>query len=320
MDLLGSLLQDIESNPGDETTWLVLADWLLDQGQVEQAELTRLSIVLRRDEEVPARQRKRQEQRLRELVAAGVQLPLPRRRLKLSGRIGLDLVLIPPGTFRMGAPQREPRSEPDERPAHKVSLTKGFWLSAGQVTQRQWSSLMGRYRGEFIGSDLPAEGVSWDECRQFAAELSKRTGQSCRLPTEAEWEYACRGCTGTAFWFGATASSHQANFDGNYPYPETAPKGPWLHRTTPAGTYPANLFGLFDTHGNVWEWCEDWYDDRYYRNAPAVDPAGPASGSRRVLRGGSWYSYSWSCRSAGREAVSPDSGDGHYGCRVAVDA
>ena len=177
---------------------------------------------------------------------------------------------------------------------------------------------MGSPPGRFHGRTLPVDRVSWDQCQQFLRGLSARTGRPCRLPTEAEWEYACRGCTTTPFSFGSAVSSDRANFDGNYPY-DGAAAGVWLERTTPVGSYPANLFGLYDMHGNVWEWCNDRYDEDYYRNSPALDPPGPETGEPRVVRGGSWYSYGWSCRSAGREHSNPNSCAGNYGCRVAMD-
>jgi formylglycine-generating enzyme required for sulfatase activity len=152
---------------------------------------------------------------------------------------------------------------------------------------------------------------------EFVSDLQARFRWNCQLPTEAQWEYACRGLTSTPFHYGPDLSSLEANFDGNFPY-GAAPTGPWLHQTSPRGTYRPNLFGLFDMHGNVWEWCADWYDDSYYTRSPVRDPAGPPTGVLRVLRGGSWYSYSWTCRSGGRERFSPDSGSGNYGFRLAM--
>ena len=151
----------------------------------------------------------------------------------------------------------------------------------------------------------------WEEAVEFCHKLSARpqeqaAGRSYRLPTEAEWEYACReaGALKTPFHFGAKLGSEQANFDGNCPY-GGADKGPWLHRTTPVGSYKPNAFGLFDMHGNVWEWCQDWYDDNYYSQSPRQDPQGPQNGSYRVLRGGSWFNDGCGCRSAIRDKDSP---------------
>jgi formylglycine-generating enzyme required for sulfatase activity len=216
----------------------------------------------------------------------------------------------------MGGPDGEDRQDLDERPRHRVTLTRGFWLGPHQVTQAQWEAVMDEPApGRFRGPDRPTDGVSWDDCQRFLEKL----GAGYRLPTEAEWEYACRGLTTTPFSFGTAVSSGLANFDGNYPYGPIA-VGPWLEVTTPVGSYPPNAWGLHDMHGNVWEWCNDWYDEEYYSACPEADPPGPEDGTMKVLRGGSWYSYSWSCRSAGRERFSPESGAGNYGLRVAATA
>ena len=307
MDMMAALLAGIEEDPGDETTWLVLADWLQDAGQDARAELTRLSVQLRRAGPVHADS----EKRVRALVALGATVPLPRRRVA-----GLELALLPPGSFLMGSPAHEARRDPDEGPAHAVRLTRGFWLGVHPVTQGQWEAVLGRAApGRFRGEDRPVDGVSWQQCQPFLAGL----GQGFRLPTEAEWEYACRGLTATPFSFGLKAGSTSANFDGNFPY-GPMPPGPWLECTAPPGSYPPNAWGLFDMHGNLWEWCQDWFDEEYYARSPANDPAGPAAGTLKVLRGGSWYSYSWSCRSAKRERFSPESGGGNHGFRVALPA
>jgi uncharacterized protein (TIGR02996 family) len=317
--MLAGMVQAIEANPGDETTWLVLADWLEDQGEADRAELTRLSISLRKPRSRRGKGRQHQEERLRDLVSRGVSLPLPRRALSLTAGVTMAFVLVPPGSFRMGTTPKERRRDGDEGPAHEVALTRGFWLGVHQVTQEQWAAVLPPHQGRFQGPTLPVDGVSWEQCQEFLAALRGRTGAACRLPSEAEWEYACRACTLTPYSFGPSLSSGQANFDGNYPYGD-AGKGPWLERTTPVGSYRPNAFGLYDMHGNVWEWCEDWYAEGYYRRSPERDPTGPGAGEAKVLRGGSWYSYGWSCRSAGRERFSPESGAGNYGCRVALDA
>ncbi|MFM7150736.1 MAG: formylglycine-generating enzyme family protein, partial [Gemmataceae bacterium] len=187
------------------------------------------------------------------------------------------------------------------------------------ATQDQWQEVMGRSPpGQFRGKRIPVEGLSWLDSQEFLTALGERASQRFRLPSEAEWEYACRGLTSSPFWFGEQATTREANFDGNYPYGGAA-RSEWRQSTSPVGTYPANLWGLFDTHGNVWEWCQDWYEENYYQHAPPVDPTGPDEGELRVLRGGSWYSYSWSCRSAGRERFDPRSGNGNHGFRVVAD-
>jgi formylglycine-generating enzyme required for sulfatase activity len=147
--------------------------------------------------------------------------------------------------------------------------------------------------------------VSWESAQRFCELLSalygeRQAGRIYRLPTEAEWEYACRAGTSTAFWWGNSASSNQANFDGAMPYGD-APRGPSLSHTTRVGRYPANAFGLFDTHGNVWEWCEDFYEPAYYTRSQPVDPLGPPEGNRKCTRGGSWSNAGVDCRSACRD-------------------
>jgi formylglycine-generating enzyme required for sulfatase activity len=171
---------------------------------------------------------------------------------------------------------------------------------------------------------FPVEQVSWEEAVEFCRRLAerpdeKRFGRQYRLPTEAEWEYSCRGgaMSSTPFPFGASFSSTQANFDGNLPYGGAA-KGPYLGRTTPVGSYPANGFGLYDMHGNVWEWCADWYGANYYTQSPRQDPTGPSKGVSRVHRGGSWNSYGVCCRSAYRSSELPANGSLAQGFRVAL--
>jgi formylglycine-generating enzyme required for sulfatase activity len=170
------------------------------------------------------------------------------------------------------------------------------------------------------------EDVSWNDAVEFCEQLSempeeKRAGRVYRLPTEAEWEYACRGGASSSkpFSFGDSLSSTQANFDGNYPY-GGADKGPYLARTTRVGSYEANAFGLYDMHGNVWEWCADWYDQNYYKDSPRNDPKGPATSTSRVLRGGSWLDVGRVCRAAFRYDFEPGDRNFIIGFRVVLVA
>src|SRR5262249_23708089 len=163
--------------------------------------------------------------------------------------------------------------------------------------------------------DEPVVCVSWNDAVAFVEWLARKDGKPYRLPTEAEWEHACRAGTSTPVWVGSSASSHQANFNGNFPY-GGAKKGPYLAKTSKVGSYPPNAWGLYDTHGNVWEWCADWYDEHYYAKSPAVDPPGPATGTERILRGSSWLNWGKGvCRAAVRGGYAPASRYNYRGLR-----
>jgi formylglycine-generating enzyme required for sulfatase activity len=255
---------------------------------------------------------------------------------RLVNSIGMELALVPAGSFRMGSPETEYASErsangpagADERPQHLVAVTSPFYLGLYPVTQRQYTQVMGTNPAEFNdnnrgGPDHPVERVSWADAQRFCERLSslpeeREAGRLYRLPTEAEWEYACRAGTGTPFWWGDSASSHQANFDGSFPY-GAAPRGLYLGRTTRVGSYPVNAFGLYDVHGNVWEWCEDYYEPRYYDHSPSHDPLGPTKGNRKCARGGSWSNSAADCRSACRDYwYGVDYARNNIGFRVAM--
>ena len=219
----------------------------------------------------------------------------------------------------MGGPANEPEREgyagADET-QHGVTLTKGFHLGIHQVTQAQWQAVMGANPSNFKGDgNLPVESVSWDDCVAFCEALGNKDGKTYRLPTEAEWEYACRAGTTTPFHFGDTISVNQANYDGNYIY-GSGKKGVYRQLTTPVNSFPANAWGLFDMHGNVWEWCADWYGP--YPEGELKDPQGYIGGDARVLRGGSWSNHPRICRSASRYRRAPGNYVGNVGCRVAL--
>ena len=238
------------------------------------------------------------------------------KTIDLGGGVKLELVWIPPGEFLMGSPMTEKDRNDDER-QHRVKLSKGFWLGKYEVTQEQWERVRGSNPSQFKGSRNPAEKVSWNDCQDFIRELNGRvSGGSFRLPREAEWEYACRAGTSTPFCYGSRLDSSMANFDGNYPY-GGAGKGEYRKATTPVGTFRPNAWGLYDMHGNVWEWCSDWYGA--YPSGSATDPAGPGSGSNRVNRGGSWNISAGYCRSANRIWHSPGRRLDHLGLRLAMD-
>ncbi|HVS40296.1 MAG TPA: bifunctional serine/threonine-protein kinase/formylglycine-generating enzyme family protein [Gemmataceae bacterium] len=229
-----------------------------------------------------------------------------------TNSLGMKFAWIPPGTFLMGSPPIEPEREHDEV-QHKVKLTKGFWMGVHQVAQAQWQVVMGSNPSHFKGDSLPVEQISWDDAAAFCEALGRKDGKPYRPPTEAEWEYACRAGTTTPFHFGSAISTNQVNYDGNYVYNQGR-KGVYRQKTTLVGSFPANAWGLFDMHGNVWEWCQDFYDA--YETRDDTDPQGAGSEGGRVLRGGSWDSYPCFCRAAFRGRYHPDRQYGYVGCRV----
>lgn len=254
----------------------------------------------------------------------------------ITNAIGMRLVAISAGEFRMGSPDSDKDGSEDEKPQHRVRITQPFYLGAFEVTQAEFERVMGRNPSFFApsgpGKDrvkgvdtqrFPAEQIRWVDAVEFCRRLSempeeKKARRRYRLPTEAEWEYACRAGTTTPYYVGNGLSSKQANFNGNHPGSDAA-KGPFLARTTQVGSYPPNAFGLYDMHGNVWEWCADWYGRGYYRESPVDDPRGPKTGSMRVIRGGEWYADGKDCRSAFRYADVPTGVFYVMGFRVAMD-
>ena len=177
--------------------------------------------------------------------------------VQVTNSVGMKLSLIPRGQFVMGSPPKEEWHRPDET-QHRVTLTKAFYMGATEVTQGQWKALMGKNPSFFTGDDLPLETVTSEEAAEFCRRLSKKEKKRYRLPTEAEWEYACRAGTTTPFFTGDTISTEQANYDGNHTY-AGGKKGVFRETTTEAGKFPPNAWGLHEMHGNVWEWCADWY-------------------------------------------------------------
>jgi formylglycine-generating enzyme required for sulfatase activity len=240
--------------------------------------------------------------------------------------IQLEMVGIPGGEFVMGSSDEESGND-DEKPQHLVTVPP-FYLGRVPVTQSQWRfvadldrinhSLKLRPSG-FSGDDLPVEKVSWDDATEFCARLSAHTGRAYRLPTEAEWEYACRAGTTTPFHFGETLNTNVANYDGNYTY-GNGQKGQYREKTTPVGSLnAANAWGLFDMHGNVWEWCEDdWHNN--YEDAPTDGSAWGKRGPTKIRRGGSWDDDPRYCRSACRFSSSRVYRGYYTGFRVACAA
>ena len=222
---------------------------------------------------------------------------------------GIRLVWIPPGEFEMGSPPGEAGRQIDER-LHRVRLTRGFWLGATEVTQGQWTRIMGRNPSRFsrCGPDCPVENVRWYDVRDFLARLNARSRGGFRLPTEAEWEYACRAGSPAPYSTGSALPPAAARFDRRSP--------------VRVGSFAPNEWGLFDVHGNVWEWCADWYGP--YAGSeprePVLDPQGPPRGEKRVIRGGSFFFGADSCRCALRYTHRPGDRGFSLGFRIARDA
>ncbi len=292
----------------------------------------------------------------RYLAAASRPAEAPARDEKLvKNSIGMELVLIPAGEFMMGTPETESDRYSKEI-QHRIRITKPFYLGKHEVTQAEYERVMGTNpcllsstgsgKDKVSGLDtrrFPVEQVSWCDAVEFCNKLSEserlaphytlrnieRTegsitkadvaiagGPGYRLPTEAEWEYACRAGTSTPFHFGASSNGSEANVHGNYPYGTTT-KGPYLERTTTVGSYRANAFGLHDMHGNVYEWCQDWYAKDYYAGSPTDDPRGPSTGEYRVFRGGSWDGGAWGSRAGYRSWFTPGDRIYYIGFRLA---
>ena len=239
---------------------------------------------------------------------------------EITNSIGMKLVLIPKGTFMMGSPESDVNRQKNET-QHEVTISKGYYLGVYEVMQAQYEKVMGKnrslYQGAIVGNenaDLPVENVSWHDAVEFCKKLSelpeeKKAGRVYRLPTEAEWEYACRAGSKTAYSFD--------DEDG------LLPEYGWFRRNSSSRTHTVgllepNVWGLFDMHGNVWEFCSDWYAE--YPKGPVSDPSGPSKGVHRVYRGGGWGADNAAdCRSAWRNGFLPSSGNIHYGFRVALN-
>jgi formylglycine-generating enzyme required for sulfatase activity len=226
------------------------------------------------------------------------------------------MVKIPGGRFQMGSPDTEAERYDREGPQHYVDVPE-FWMGKYVVTQQQWQAIMGNDPSYFKGKNRPVERVSWNNATEFCQKLSKKTGRDYRLPSEAEWEYTCRAGTTTPFYFGETITGELANYRASNTYADEQ-KGEYREQTTPVGQFPPNAFGLYDMHGNVYEWCQDvWHSD--YDGAPVDGSAWLNGGNSncRVVRGGSWYFVPWWCRSAGRSDYnSVETGINDIGFRV----
>ncbi len=231
----------------------------------------------------------------------------------LGNGVFLEMVEIPGGTFIMGSPASEAGGHSSKSPQHQVTVPS-FYMGKYELTQAQYQAIIGTNPSNFKGDNRPVERVSWNNAVEFCKKLSQKTGKKYRLPSEAEWEYACRAGTTTPFYFGESITPDLVNYNGNYAY-ASAPKGQYRQQTTDVGTFPPNAFGLYDMHGNVWEWCEDDWQENYI-NAPINGSALISRSNKKLLRGGSWYYDPEYCRSAFRLYDLLDNYDFNIGFRV----
>ena len=236
-----------------------------------------------------------------------------------SNSLGMTFVYIEAGSYTMGSPSDGPQHGSDET-QHYVTLSKGYYIQTTEVTQGQWKEMMVNNPSYFsnCGDDFPVAWVSWNDVQSFIEKLNqKEMIHTYRLPTEAEWEYAARAGTTTPFSFGNCLNTDDANYYGNYPLTGCS-KGTYRSKTVIAGTLSANAWGLYDMHGNVMEWCSDWYSSYPSSTveSPVIDPVGPESGSYRVHRGGGYSSIAFHCRSANRRHYRPSFTDSYLGFRL----
>ncbi len=302
MSDLDALLAGIVADPHDTLRWLIVADWLDDHGQPDRAELLRLHRELIRTCCVPDQHPERTawQSRFVELIDLGVKPCVPQHTLMLPGGIPLVGHFIPPGSFLMGSEE-----DADEKPVHKVTLTRGFFIGIHPITRIQWRAVMGTNpsQTDFVSTlddARPVDSVSWDQVTAFRERVSELAGHPVRLPTEAEWEYACRAGTTTHFHWGDGADATRMN----------ARHVAFGGRTTAVNAFAANSWGLFDCHGNVEEWCRDWENGWGYWSWPGIDTdpvveGGDFSHEGNMVRGGSWVRLPQDCRSAARGRRTP---------------
>jgi uncharacterized protein (TIGR02996 family) len=300
------LLAAIEADPADDLAWLALADCLEEHGQDVRAELVRLREWLRHAP-LEHRQRGKQEKRLAGLLEGGVRPSVPTRLVRLGKGVRLPMTLLPPGAFWMGSPDHEKRRWNDEGPRHRVVLTRPFYISTTSVTAAQWRAAARSPHDKGTGDDHPVTNVSWDDAQAWCARLSRKTERTFRLPTEAEWEYACRAATTKPYYLGRSKKVldrccwSDDNAGG---------------RTQPVAMRTPNAWGLHDMLGNVWNWCDDGY--RKFTAKEVRDPRGTDEG-RHGVRGGSWRSAWFRCRCAARYPYENDFRLDDLGIRVVME-
>ena len=224
----------------------------------------------------------------------------------LGKDVKLETMLIPVGKFMMGSPKSE-KDRLEKEAQHEVTISKSFYIGKYEVTQDQWEAVMGDNPSVLKGGKLPVTNVSWDDCQKFIKNLNAKTNGGYRLPTESEWEYACRAGTRTVFSVGDKITPEDANYGDSK-----------IGKPVAVGSYKPNDFGLYDMHGNVWEWCNDRFGD--YPTKSLYDPSGPSFGPYRILRGGAFYSFPSLFKSASRFYDLPIKRDDSYGLRLAKDS
>ena len=240
------------------------------------------------------------------------------RHLKFANGAEQRFRFLKPGQFLMGSPASENEGRTYEEPQQLVTLMDGLWLADTTCTQAMWLAVMGSNPSNFTGDlNLPVDSVSWNGAREFLGKLQQLLVSTFEpvLPTEAQWEYACRAGTSTAFHFGDNINTNQVNFNGNYPY-NGAAKGYSRRRTLPVKSFEGNVWGFYQMHGNVWEWCDDSL--REYTAEPTSNPRGANGKEYRVVRGGSWAGGALEARSASRVEFLRDDSDNHVGFRFAL--
>jgi uncharacterized protein (TIGR02996 family) len=315
MTTLDALLAGIVAEPLEETRWLVLADYLEENDDQRRAELLRLHrrLLATCCEPDAHPERAAWQRRVVELLDAGVVPCVPQHTLMLPGGVPLVGSFVPPGSFLMGSTEVY-----YAQPVHRVTLTAGYFLGVHLVTQPQWKSVQKTDPSCFKGPNRPVEQVSWDECQDFCTKLTTQLNNrvTVALPTEAQWEWACRAGTTTHFHFGDVPDSDRVNYNGLYTW-NGSKKGTYRVQTTDVGSFPPNSWGLFDLHGNVFEWCADEY--RRYTSDEQIDPIGTREkldDSSRVLRGGAWSHLPLSCLAAKHGGSEHASRTSYIGFRV----
>jgi formylglycine-generating enzyme required for sulfatase activity len=233
--------------------------------------------------------------------------PGDERDFQLTDDVTITMVWIPSGSFEMGSPNNEQDRDNDEGPVHEVNIGYGFWMGNYEVTQEQWEAVTGNNPSNFDGDNHPVEQVSWNDIHE---DFLSQIDDGFRLPSESEWEYACRAGTETRFYWGDDPDNDEI---GDYAWYDSNSN----NQTHDVGQKRPNAFGLYDMSGNVYEWCEDWYHNSY-EGAPDDGSAWDDNGSYRVLRGGSWGNRPWNCRSASRSGSNPDGGDYLVGFRLVL--